>query len=89
MKAQPILIIVIALLILWLGITGKFDCFAGTLDCMTGKAGAGVGVGAGASASALAPRSNTLERVEAALGPVYHYPGFRELLSARTPPFAG
>ena len=77
-----LLVIVLGLLILWLGITGKFDCFSGALNCMLTRPG-----GQSADATGAAPpiETSSLQRVLEKTGPQLSLDSF--LLSGRTPPF--
>lgn len=86
--ANSILIIVIGLLILWLGVTGKFDCFSGVLKCMIADPATTPGA-AGAAVQGMpgqASASNALARVTAKLGAAR--PGGLWSIVG-TPPFVG
>jgi hypothetical protein len=56
-NSSGLLIVTVALLILWLGITGKFDCFTGTFNCMLGRAD---GASGGAAPQGSAKQTSSL-----------------------------
>lgn len=80
-NSNAILVVVIGLLILWLGITGKFDCFSGTLNCMLQKPGTAPADKASGSNTGAAPATGALNRVLNKTGPQYRFPGVLEALS--------
>lgn len=92
--STSLLIVVVGLLVLWLGVTGKFDCFAGALTCiLKGAPGAATATPEAAPGTVKPGGSSALGRVAAKLGAL----DSNETLSLEywlrgaggTPPFAG